>query len=371
MIFSQPLLKIMGVSIQMLYLMFLTILFSEAFQIFQVRSQFQYKYKTVAVLTVLLNISSIVFSLVLIYLMEDKLSGRLFGFSLPRVAIYAILFICVVWKGKGFDGSFCKYCLKISLPYIPHLLSLSILSASDRTMIKSMCGPEQTAIYSIGYSLVTLITLLGSSMNQAWTPWFGEQMHKHNYKSIQKWSSLYLLLFALLVMFVGLFAPEVILVMGGKSYLEAVNIIPPLLIGCVFQFAYTFYVNIESFEKRTGGLAIATTIAASANIILNYIFIPKFGYVAAAFTTLIGYAILFLIHFFMVWRMGFTKVYHTKRIVMILLLSLALSFGMYLMFGHTTIRFGFIGLFTLVLCGSTWKNRLFLLNIIHSISHKD
>lgn len=38
-------------------------------------------------------------------------------------------------------------------------------------------------------------------------------------------------------------------------------------------------------------------IAAVMNLVLNYIFIPRYGYVAAAFTTLGSYLISFILHY--------------------------------------------------------------------------
>ncbi|MDE5889125.1 MAG: polysaccharide biosynthesis C-terminal domain-containing protein, partial [Bacilli bacterium] len=43
-------------------------------------------------------------------------------------------------------------------------------------------------------------------------------------------------------------------------------------------------------------ITVNTLIAASINIILNIIYIPKYGYLAAAYTTLISYLIAFILH---------------------------------------------------------------------------
>ena len=41
------------------------------------------------------------------------------------------------------------------------------------------------------------------------------------------------------------------------------------------------------YYKKSGFIAFASIVAAAINIILNYILIPRFGFVAAAYTTLV------------------------------------------------------------------------------------
>ena len=48
-------------------------------------------------------------------------------------------------NGKKIDPSCWKFALKISIPYIPHLLSLSLLHSTNKMMITKMCGKEQNA----------------------------------------------------------------------------------------------------------------------------------------------------------------------------------------------------------------------------------
>jgi O-antigen/teichoic acid export membrane protein len=58
-----------------------------------------------------------------------------------------------------------------------------------------------------------------------------------------------------------------------------------------------FYGNYSFYRKKTGLISIATLSAGGINIGLNYWLIPIFGYIAAAYTTLVSYFLLFLFHF--------------------------------------------------------------------------
>ncbi len=64
------------------------------------------------------------------------------------------------------------------------------------------------------------------------------------------------------------------------------SIIPPIALANYMIFMYTMYVYIEHYYKKTVYITKNTLIAAGLNVILNFILIPKYGYVAAAYTTL-------------------------------------------------------------------------------------
>lgn len=66
---------------------------------------------------------------------------------------------------------------------------------------------------------------------------------------------------------------------------------------------------IEYYKEKTIHIAIGTGMAAIINIVLNAIFIPRYGYVAAAYTTLISYFCYYLYHSLISYRIiGFSMV---------------------------------------------------------------
>lgn len=316
--FFQP---ILGVPYEHFLIMCLTIVCYGAYEVFMIKQRVEYKYKMFSIMTLTVSIFTIFISIVLVIVMEDKLVGRIYGYTIPHAVVYVVMFLYIVNRGRKFNLSYCKYCLKVCLPFVPHLVSMTILSTSDRAMINNMVGSEATAIYTVGYSCGAIITLLSTSMNQAWAPWLSEQLHEKNYFATRKVSIRYLGMFALMVVVIALFGPELVMIMGGKSYIEAKYVLPPILAGGIFQFAYSMFVNIETYEMKTGGMALATVTAAAINVGLNYAFIPIYGYIAAAYTTLVGYGVLFLIHFILVKRLGMTKVYPVRKVCLTLATS--------------------------------------------------
>jgi O-antigen/teichoic acid export membrane protein len=54
---------------------------------------------------------------------------------------------------------------------------------------------------------------------------------------------------------------------------------------------------IEYYYGKTKFIAVGSMLAAALNVILNNIFIPTYGYVAAAYTTMVTYFLYFTFHF--------------------------------------------------------------------------
>ena len=243
--------------------------------------------------------------------------GRVVGSQIPALLINIILYVYLIIKGKGIRIYFWKYAYLMCLPYIPHLLAGNLLGTLDRVMITNICGAEQNAIYSVAGNVVLILNIFSTSVNYAVQPWIFEKFQQDNQAETRRLIGRIWWLYTIIAIFIIIFSNEAVYVLGGEKYTSAGIIIPPLVLGSLFQFMYTFYVSAEQYKKKTGGMAIATMVAAMINYILNAILIPYFGYVAAAYTTAVSYGVLLMIHFFLVRRLKFTKYYYTHLLFLL------------------------------------------------------
>lgn len=347
-----------------LYAMQIYLVFLPGINLFQVWERFRYQYKWTVFITLLVACSSSFLALVLVIALPNKLDGRVFGQLLPGIIIGFILLLYLFKRGKTIDFGMWKYAIPIGLPYVPHLLSMTFLGVADRVIISWYCGEVDTALYSLAYSCGLIVTILATSLNSAFSPWLSDMLTSKNYKKIRKASRPYLGLFGLLAVAIILLAPEVLLVLGGEQYAAAVYCIPPVAMGCVCQFAYTMFVNIEQYEKKTAGMAVASLIAAIINCVLNIIFIPVFGYLAAAYVTLISYLLLLLMHAFLVKRIGFLHVYDCRFIAICLAVIGLITIGINAIYDMHFIRLTLIALLLVLLVGAFLKNKAILKNFL-------
>ncbi|MBR3148674.1 MAG: oligosaccharide flippase family protein [Eubacterium sp.] len=339
-------------SLRLLYInaILVYLLFLPALTLFQTRDRFLFKYKTSALATGLTALASELLALALVFFSkDDRLTMRIVGSVIPTVVIGAIFYAYFIKTGKRVKIKYWKYALPIALPYVPHLISMVILSSTDKIMITKICGEADNAMYSIAYTCGMAITALVMTMNNAYSPWLADKLHNEDRQSVKSMSDKYFGFFAFCTVGVMLLSPELLLVLGGKQYYEARFIVPPIIMGCVFQFAYTMFVNIEQFKKKTVGMSIASVIAAALNCLLNLLLIPKFGYEIAAYTTVVSYAALYGMHYFLVKRLGYADVYKNTVIWIEMAGLIAAMFVSIVLYSHTVIRYITVGVYVVLL----------------------
>jgi O-antigen/teichoic acid export membrane protein len=349
-LFKDFFLNLMAMDFFTFLVMFIYILVYPALQMYQLKWRIEYKYKLSVALSLVATFFSIIFSLILTLLMESKLNGRILGYYTPLIGLNAVIYIIILTRVKNFSTKYWKYAIGISFPLIWHMLAAQLLTSSDKVMITRMLGEEANALYSISYTCGLITSILWSSMNTAWSPWAYEQMDEKNYDALKRASKPYTLFFGAIAFLILLVAPELLLIMGGKSYLAAIYVIPPVVIGYVFQFVYSLYVNIEFYHKKQKLIAFGTIFAALLNIGLNVLCLPRFGYIAAAYTTLAGYIALFCIHYYFVRRMKKDSWYDTRFFIIFLCISLISIWLIDFIYRFTLVRYSIIAvLFVLFL----------------------
>ena len=349
------------------YAMLLYLLFLPAINLFQTRERLRFRYKSSVLVSLAVSVGAALLSVILVLCMKNRLTGRIIGYVVPTVLIGLVLLFYFGFKGKRVSCAYWRYAFPICMPYIPHLLSLTVLNSMDRIMIKRWCGDVDTALYSLAYSCGAVGTMLFSSINTAYAPWLAERLSEDDYTTIRKVSGYYIFGGVCLATGIMLLAPEALFILGGSKYIEAKYVISPVFMGCVCQFLYTMFVNVEQIKKRTVGMAFASISAAVLNFFLNWLLIPKVGYLAAAYTTLAGYLWLLLVHMVLVRHMGLSQIYNCRGI-----LSLVIAFGVFtvginFLYRFTVIRYFGLGVYLAVLFFIAYKKR----NKIRTMLRKD
>lgn len=347
--------------IKYLNVMLVYLLFLPAVNMFQARERYYFEYKRTVVASLILSIGTALLSVVLVINLSNKLTGRILGGVIPTVLLGIVFCLYFIKKGKQVKISYWKYAIPICLPYIPHLLSMTVLNSTDRVMIMKMCGSEQNALYSLAYTCGTMVTLLMTSLNGAYAPWLGEKLNEGKEEEIHKFSYIYIMAFSFLTIGIMLVSPEVLYILGGKSYMEAVYILTPISMGCECQFLYTMFVNVEQFKKKTIGMAIGSVLAAFTNFILNLFLIPKAGYLAAAYTTLAGYLLLLVLHMYLVKKLGLSSMYDYKFIWIIIGLGMLLMLIITVLYSYIIIRYMTICIYIIIMfiIIFKYKNKLY------------
>lgn len=321
-----------------------------------------YEYKALVAITLLVSIAKPAVGIVFVVLAEDKVTARILGLVLVEIIGYTGLYFSQMKKGKVFySNKFWKYALAYNLPLIPHYLSQTVLNGADRIMIGEMLGDSEAGIYSLAYSISLIMTLFNTALMQTISPWIYQKIKDKKTTDISSVAYITLLLIAAVNLLLILCAPEAIAIFATKSYYDAIWVIPPVAMSVYFMYAYDLFAKFAFYYEKTGIIMLASVIGAILNVLLNYVFISMFGYVAAGYTTLVCYAIYALLHYVF---MGYVckhyarvdNPYSTRSLLLITGVFVIAGFCLLLTYKSPIIRYSLI---TLTLIGLiSFRNRI-------------
>lgn len=299
-IFIRQISAFIGLSYLSIVLMLLEIISLPSIRFWNFQQRFYYRYKILVIYTLassFLNIGLGIF-FVLNTPPKHQAEGRILSIAIVNIIAALVFYFYFVKKAKQIAViKAWKTTLQFQLPLIPYYLSMNLLMSSDRIMIQRMIGVGEAGIYSVAYSAGQLMTILKQCLMDAVRPWIYEQLNNKRYLMISKLITYMTFGIMLISVTFSAFAPEIIRLMASKEYYNAIYVIPPVAMSSIFTFMYQFFSIIEMYYAKTKHIMRNSLWAAMINIILNTIFIPRFGYLAAGYTTLISYICLCIFHF--------------------------------------------------------------------------
>ena len=302
-IFINPISALLKLKPIYIVILALTVWGDAMVQFWCVKKRFFYLYKQYSALMVALFLTKSVLSVTMAYFFSDRVLGRVLGMCLPPLLAAVVLYISSL-KRTGFRG-ITKYWtrgIKFNIPLIPHYLSSILLASSDKIMIQHLSDETSLGLYSLAYTFSGLALIVFNAVNNAYTPTAYELIREENYKELSKKTKPIIFIAVAFSILLMLMAPEGVYIIGGEEYMSCLEIIPVLVLGIFFSSFYFIFSNIEFVYERTKLVFPITLLGAGLNIVLNYIFIPKIGYGAAAYTTLISYIVVALCHYFATLR---------------------------------------------------------------------
>lgn len=332
----------LNMSIPLVILMLIVFLFQPAYNLWFTRQRYEMKYKGVMIWSIIAAVISPLFGILAIILSksENKVYPRLFGAELALVVIYIGFYI---YHAKGaklrINSKYWKYALAFNLPLIPHYLSSYLLNSSDKIMISKLISDSATAYYSVAYAVASIAFIVWTAVNGSLVPYTYEKCKERKFKDINRVVLPLLLLFATACIVVILLAPEVVAIMASKEYSEAIYVIPPIVGGVFFQVQYYIYANVVYYYKKPVYVMIGSVVTTAANIILNYIFINKYGYIAAGYTTLACYLLQAIIDYFAMKKVAGESVYNMKAISLLSVFIIVVSLGSNALYDYTWPRY--------------------------------
>lgn len=333
--------KWIDMDLPLLILMCVIFIFQPAYNFWTAKQRYELKYRGTVFWTILSSLLSPIISIICILFFDNhRLYARLFGAEVALIFIYVVFYIYLGIKAKWkLNTSFWKAAFLFNLPLIPHYLSTYLLGSSNNLLISAIAGDSSAAYYSVAYSVAAVVTIVWTSINATLIPFTYEHCKTKDYKSVSNITLPILAIFATACFFLIMLAPELVAIMATSEYLEAIFVIPPTIGGIFFQVQYHIYANIIYYYKKPKYVMCASILATITNLLLNFVCISKFGYLAAGYVTMGCYLLQATIDYFAMRRVVGNNVYNMRLIGLLSLIVLGVSFFSNLLYGYILVRY--------------------------------
>ena len=189
-----------------------------------------------------------------------------------------------------------KELISYSLPLVPTGLMWWIIDTSDRTIISILLGVSANGIYSVSNKFSNIINSFYSIFNMSWTESVSMYINDKDGFLETSFNTIFDLVCSFCLCLINsMFLIFPILI--NSKYENAYKYIPILIISSIFNMLSANLSAIYIAKKETKKIAYTTIIASILNITINCVLINTIGLYAAALSTLISFAILFVLRY--------------------------------------------------------------------------
>ena len=269
----------------------------------------------------------------------------------------------------NFDAKLWKQMLRYAFPVLIAGIAFSINETFDRILLERLLpdnlAKDAIGTYSACYKLALFMMLFATAYRLGIEPFFFSNAKakdaKANYAKILEF---FVIFGALILLTVVVFVDILKLILiPNEAYWEAMTVVPILLLAYLFLGVYHNLSVWYKITDRTKFGAYISIFGALITLLINTIFIPKFGYMASAIATLFAYTAMALTSYIL-GKKYYSIPYNLKKMGLYLALSIILSALSFYLFREQY----FVGiLFILILMAAIWvKEKTFLKQLLKS-----
>ncbi|MDV7186582.1 polysaccharide biosynthesis C-terminal domain-containing protein [Lutibacter sp. TH_r2] len=239
-----------------------------------------------------------------------------------------ILLLPTFFKFKiQFDFDLLKKMLRYSTPILIAGLAYVTNENLDKLLLGDMVGEQQMGVYAACYKLGVFMTLFIMAFRLGAEPFFFNHSEEKNatttYATILNWfviAGAFFMIF--IVAFLDVFAS---ILLGSDEYFEALIIVPIILLA---NLLLGIYHNLAIWYKLTDKTRFGmyfSIIGALITIVFNVVMIPKIGFMASAWATLLAYGIMMLLSYF-IGKKYYPVPYNISKTLSYLISAIVISF---------------------------------------------
>lgn len=191
---------------------------------------------------------------------------------------------------QNINLSYIKPLLEIAAPLMPSFLIYWIYNSADRLMIQHLLGTKAVGLYAIGSKLGQMSNLIYTAFTGGWL-YFAYSTMKEE-KQVENNSRIFeylgIISFSVSILICS-FSYVIYKIIFTDEYLMGFKVAPYLFLAPLLQMLFQIAGNQFIIIKKSWPNVLILSTGAVANVVLNFLLIPKIGIEGAAIGTLMGY----------------------------------------------------------------------------------
>ncbi|MBQ2447358.1 MAG: polysaccharide biosynthesis C-terminal domain-containing protein, partial [Bacteroidales bacterium] len=219
------------------------------------------------------------------------------------ITFLALLPVCRV--KADFNGKLLKEMLRYSLPLLVLGIAGIMNQSFDKIIFKHLFDDQalaqsQLGIYGACYKIAIIMMMFTQAFRYAYEPFIFAKNKGEDKKTSYVEAMKYYIIFAWFIFLGVMFYIDILKYIISPEYHEGLVVVPIVLICYLFQGVYFNLSLWYKLTDKTQWGAYISLIGCALTIIGNIIFVPRYGYVAAAWTSLVCFLLMTLIS----WWLG-------------------------------------------------------------------
>ena len=297
-----------------------------------------YRVKEDAKMFLKLNLSKTLLQFILIYVFvvffEEGLEGSLNGRLLANVPFFFIyLFLIRRNAILKINTKIIRQALKFSLPLLPGGVSFLLITLSDRVIMERYITLDQIGIFSVAATLAFVLNIVIQALYKSFEPIIFREFTKIDFQDTNiKLYRFYLFAIFSTAFCISIFSKEFFQIATSGVFIEGYKIVPYLIISVVVSGINTYFGIIIIANKKTVLFSSVFMITAIINVMLNFLFIPLYGYYGAIFASIVSFLVAYIIFQYNI--MINNRYLFSQLFLMILLVLVPVMYDVYI---HTSI----------------------------------
>jgi len=267
------------------------------------------------------------FAIIFITSLKLGVLGILYAYLISELIAFIIMIPIMLPQMRfTFNKDILSFSFRFGLPFVFSSIGIMILNLSDRYILKLLTNNETIGLYDLGYRFAGILNMFliipfGYTFLPIAYKIYGQKDDKRYYSKLMTYLT-FVLVWAGLAL--SLFSKEIIENFTFNSgYYSASIVVPVIILSYIFSGMRNVALLGMLLTKNTKYIAYITLFVATLNVIFNFIFIPLWGMMVAAYSTLVA----FIVYYFLSVKLSdrFYKIpFEQKKLSFLLILGVGL-----------------------------------------------